>query len=412
MMIFRPLLLCLMLTACGSGSDDDRPSDSPPVSGATMSLASPSLRTIAGGTPIPINATLSSGGAVRWRLSAGAPGSLSASTGASVRYLPPAGAIATESIVTVTASGDGATASLKLAVTPDPGPPGLRLIAGSGQRLTQDGIGAAASFASPNQLARDRPGNIYVMEYFYIGNAVWPAPRLRKIAPNGAVTTLAAIINGTYTWFGQPDTNGNGASLDGANGMEGDLEGNLYIAVARGHGHTGEIPGRAGAIFKIAPSGDMRLLAGTTEDLHLGVNIKPIDGTGGEARFVRPSLIGGDLDGNLFVFDGTNIPGLGLPLNSHVPRKATSSGVVTTLQAFPAHLNADMNGNTYRFDQATNTIVRTTPEGVTSKEADAPYCDDYPSNVTSTCVTDIIPEGGASYLIISGYRVVRMVVRH
>jgi len=27
-------------------------------------------------------------------------------------------------------------------------------------------------------------------------------------------------------------------------------------------------------------------------------------------------------------------------------------------------------------------------------------------------VKDIIPAGGASYLIISGYRVVRMVVRH
>jgi hypothetical protein len=81
----------------------------------TLTLSSPTLHTLAGGSPIPISAKLSDGGTVRWQLAAGAPGSLSADSGDSVSYQPPSSALAAGTRVTVTASGSGASAALTLA---------------------------------------------------------------------------------------------------------------------------------------------------------------------------------------------------------------------------------------------------------------------------------------------------------
>lgn len=412
MMIYRPLLLCLMLTACGSGSDDDAPPEPTPVPGATMSVTSPSLRTVAGGTALPLAATLSSGGAIRWQLQAGAPGSLSATTGGAVRYQPPASGLGAASVIDVTASGDGASATLKLAVTPDPGAPGLTLLAGDGQLLTRDGTGAAASFANPVKLATDITGNVYVMEYEYSPVGTYPPVRLRKIAPNGVVTTLAGKVDGVDYWFGQPDSGGNARRLDVARGFSADAAGNLYVSMGLGYGHTGEVPGLKAGVFKITPSGALTLLAGS-EEIASPATTAMVDGQGGAARFLFPRLVGSDFSGNLFLLDTDPRPASATLLT---PRKVTPTGLVTTLPALPANLDSDMNGNTYRYDRTTRSILRTTPDGVISKEADAPFCGDFPENLgqeyaSNNCVRDIIPQGGASYLLISGYRIVRMVVR-
>ena len=412
MTICRPLLLCLALTACG-GSDNDTPPEPTPVPGATMSLSSTTVRTIAGGTAIPINATLSSGGAIRWQLAPGTPGSLSANNGAAVRYLPPTGTLTAPAIVTVTASGDGASATLKLAVTPDPGPAGLTVVAGDGRWLTRDGIGATASFASATNLAQDGAGNIYVMDNSYTPVGTYQPLRLRKIGPNGTVTTLAGSVNGMDNWFGQPDIGGTARRLDAARGFAADAAGNLYVSTGNGWGHTRENPDGDAAVFKITPTGAVTVLAGTEEP-----SLSPalVDGTGSAARFLFPTLVGIDFSDNLFLND--NNPGLATGGQRVVtPRRITPAGVVTSLTALPRNLNADMNGNTYHYEPATRSILRTTPDGILSKEADAPFCGDLTGSftqeyVSNFCVKDIIPAGGASYLIISGYRVVRMVVRH
>src|SRR5206468_5287962 len=127
MRIFSPLILCAVLSACGGGGSSSPAASTPapstpvspappPVPAATLSLSSPTLRTIAGGSAIPMTAKLSSGGAVHWQLAAGAPGSLSTDSGTTVRYQPPAGPLAAATTVTVTASGDGASAALTLAL--------------------------------------------------------------------------------------------------------------------------------------------------------------------------------------------------------------------------------------------------------------------------------------------------------
>jgi len=416
MRILRPLILCAILTACGGGSGGPAAvapapatpvAPAPPAPAATLSLSSPTLRTVAGGSAIPLTAKLSSGGTVHWQLGAGAPGALSAATGDSVRYLPPTGALAAPATVAITASGDGASATLTLAVTPDPGPPGVYLLAGDGKPMTQDGIGAAASFDNPQSLAADSAGNVYVMELYKAPGFAGSLPRLRKITPDGTVTTLFGLVNGTKVWFGQADANQNTDHLYRPRGMAADGAGNLYISVGEGTGEYNEVPGGRTGIFKITPSGGLSLLAGTenmpTPPIGNGTGV---DGTGTAARFLFPTIVGIDYDDNLYVLDSngaTSMPVL-------TPRKVTPAGVVTTLAALPAGLNADMNGNTYRYDPATRNIVRTTPAGVTTVEADSSYCD--PANSALYCIAGITPVGGATFAFISGARIYRLVVRH
>jgi len=412
MPVFRralfPMFLSMCLTACG-GDDDDSHAPAPvPAPSATLTLSSPTLRTIAGGTAIPITANLSSNGTVRWQLATGVPGSLSADSGGAVSYRPP-GALAAPVTVAVTASGDGASATLTMLVTPDPGAPGMFLVAGSGEPATVDGVGSAASFTWIYGLAPDGAGNIYVMEYFPSYLNPGQTPQLRKIAPDGAVTTLGGNVNGMAVWFGRSDSQNNVGRLTAVRGFTADRAGNLYVATGLGTGQYGEVPGVRAAIFKIRQTGTIGVLAGAEADLRHVRPARSVDGTGTDASFLFPNLRGIDYAGNLYVDDASTLPNLGLPLVT-TPRKVTPDGVVTSLQSLPTGLNADMNGNTYHYDHATRTIVRTSPQGVTSKEADAPYCDDL--QIPEVCVRTIVPLDGASYLVASAFRVVRMVVRH
>ena len=79
-----------------------------------------------------------------------------------------------------------------------------------------DGTGSAAKFSSPNGIAVDTAGNVYVTDS---GNK-----RIRKITPSGVVTTVA----GTGT---QQITNGgfSAASFNAPNAIAIDAAGNLYV---------------------------------------------------------------------------------------------------------------------------------------------------------------------------------------
>jgi hypothetical protein len=90
-------------------------------------------------------------------------------------------------------------------------------LAGSGTQGAADGTGTSASFRSPEGVAVDGAGNVYVVEY--INN------KILKITPAGVVSTLA----GTGT-VGADDGPGASSSFYNPFGVAVDGAGNVYVA--------------------------------------------------------------------------------------------------------------------------------------------------------------------------------------
>lgn len=206
-----------------------------------------------------------------------------------------------------------------------------------------DGAAAAARFSSPQGIALDSAGNLYVAD---LQNAA-----LRKISPTGAVSTVA----GRPAIGGKADGSGAAASFSLDPETTGSVYsgGNLYIVDAMNF-----------AIRKVTSTGVVTTLAGGAYGT--------ADGTGAAARF---GLLGGaaaDATGNLYVGDNGLV------------RKITPAGVVTTVANTAAFYNAadstqatagrsqlrgiavDSAGNLYVADGVANVILKITSTGVVS----------------------------------------------
>lgn len=180
------LLLTVMLTACGGGGSSPAASTATPPVATTLTVSGGSERAIAGGAAVTLKATPSDNSTVNWTLGAGNPGSLSASSGASVNYLPPA-SVGADTNITITASANGASKSYALTLRPADYPR-LELLAGSdGGFARLDGTGTAARLNMVRGFSSDTSGNLYVAE---------DGPALRKVTPAGVVTTLLATEPG------------------------------------------------------------------------------------------------------------------------------------------------------------------------------------------------------------------------
>ena len=398
MRLLLPLLLGALLSACGGGSDTPAPAPAPvpnpgtnppPPVTASMTLSSPTLRTITGGGAVPLTATLSSGGAVRWQLPAGAPGTLSADTGGTVRYQPPAGVLAAPAAVTISATGDGASASLTLAVASETRTPGLFEMP---WRDSSD-----MTLHRPSSIATDIAGNTYVVSYNAVSPSRRGSPRLYKIAPDNSATPLID----DNTWFGQGASSENAHRLDWVSSLAVDRAGNLYfgilplgVALTAGQQSLG-----GSTILKVTPTGVISVLAGSAEPQVGAIT----DGSGSAARFLSPSIVGIDFDDNLYVRDGGN-----------VVRKVTTAGNVTTVASLPRGLMADKDGNTYEHDGATNKLVRTGPAGARTIVTDVPYCADGAPVRPRACLPNapyrLIPTGGASYVVFDGASLLRLIM--
>ncbi|MFB9305374.1 hypothetical protein [Kibdelosporangium philippinense] len=155
-------------------------------------------------------------------------------------------------------------------------------MAGNGRDTGPSGDGGPATNAvldTPSGIARDAAGNVYVTE--------WWTPRVRKIAPNGTITTFAGT--------GEPGSGPDGGQATATQlrapvGLAVDRQGNVYIADELDH-----------KVRKVAPNGIITTAAGTREAGFGGDNA---DAT--KARPNGPTGIAVDKDSKLYIADTNN----------------------------------------------------------------------------------------------------------
>lgn len=216
-----------------------------------------------------------------------------------------------------------------------------------------DGIGSEARFSSgfgSLGIAIDGEGNVLVADP---GNHA-----IRKVTPDGVVTTLAGLAGAR----GDVDGTGSEARFNYPCGVAVDRRGNVYVADLLNH-----------TIRKITPTGVVTTLAG------MAGRGGSDDGVGSEARFSSPVAVAVDGEGNVYVgsYDDT-------------VRRVSPTGEVTTLagrsgqagffdatgrdarfyfshnhfDVVPFGLTLDHAGNVLVVDPGNRVIRRVTPDGV------------------------------------------------
>jgi trimeric autotransporter adhesin len=209
--------------------------------------------------------------------------------------------------------------------------------AGSGGDTQQ---ATAAQLGHPHGVAVDSAGNLYIAD---LSNN-----RVRKVAPNGTITTVAGTGTPGDSGDGGPATS---AQLNNPSGVAVDSDGNLYIADYRSH-----------RVRKVEPGGTITTVAGTGTY-----------GSGGDggpataAQLTRPYGVAVDSAGNLYIAD----------TDDDRVRKVAPGGTITTVagtgtagyngdnqQATAAQLNnpfgvaVDGAGNLYIADSDNSRVRR------------------------------------------------------
>ncbi|WP_438479087.1 immunoglobulin domain-containing protein [Oleiharenicola lentus] len=203
-----------------------------------------------------------------------------------------------------------------------------------------DDAGTKASFDSPCGIALDASGNLIIADR--------ENHRIRKISPNGQVTTLAP---------------GNGRFLE-PSGVTVDASGNVYTSDAG-----------ANIVRKITPQGTETIFAGKSRIFGSA------DGTGSDATFAYPLGITIAKNGTLYVSDTAN----------KKIRMVSPQAVVTTLNITSAEtplkapngLAVDAAGNIYVADRDARVVLKITPAGVLTVVAGSPDKFDHVDGVGS-----------------------------
>jgi hypothetical protein len=298
------------------------------VNGANIYVADTGNHTIRNVTLTGVVTTLAGG--------AGVSGSTDA-TGLSARFNFPVGVafdVNTNLFVTDFGNDTLREISPELAVTTFVGLPG-----GSG---SADGSGNLARFSFPSAVTTDSDGNTYVADQ--------SNDTIRKIAPDGTVTTIAGAANSVGTNNGTALN----ARFNSLAGLAFDPSGNLIILDTANQ-----------MVRKMSPLGEVSTLAGLPGTS--GTN----DGAGSNARFSTPFGLAVDTNGMIYVGDTHN----------HTIRKITPDGTVTTFAgsvgvagnldanglaaqfSFPEQMAFDNNQNLFVMNEGTSTIRKITPGG-------------------------------------------------
>ena len=227
------------------------------------------------------------------------------------------------------------------------GAPGFPSAVGDG------GPATSAKISNPSSLAFDAAGNLYITEPF--------DNRVRKVTPQGTITTFAGNGHAGYSGDGGPAS---GALLSTPVDVKTDNNGNVFIADLT-----------AAVVRKVASSGIISTVAGN--------GTSGFSGDGGPATLAMISgaaAIAVDPSGNLFIADHPSAASTISPAtdNNRI-RMVNTSGVITTLagpaygyngegvaataaaMGNPVALAADAQGNIYVNESGTQRIQKLTP---------------------------------------------------
>jgi len=175
---------------------------------------------------------------------------------------------------------------------------------------------SAARFNAPTGIARDKDGNVYVSDRNNF--------TIRKIAPNGAVTTIA----GAAGQKGDADGTGAAARFNAPGALAIDNAGNLYIIDNRN-------------LRKVA------LASGTVST----VVATPANSGSSSDTFVLPDSLAADANGNVFVTDYLIGVVWKVDATGKVMRFATiSSGIFSGNGSGPSGIAVDAANNVYITD--------------------------------------------------------------
>jgi len=288
----------------------------------------------------------------------GAPGNIDA-MGKDARFAGPAG-VAADIVGNIFVS--------------DRGNDFIRKIAPDGNVTTFVGIQGLAIFAFPHQIAMDTAGNVYVADEDY--------HRIDKITPDGHVSILAGDPDGAY---GARDGIGTAAQFHNPQGVAVDKFGNVFVAdtynsVIRKIDPNGLVTTYAGQLnglggFKDGPAASAKFLTPVSVAVDAGNNVYVTDpgnqrirvinaagivrtlagtgvegyadGAGATAKFDNPDGVAVDAMGNVYIADRYN----------HRIRKITSSGVVSTVAGNPTPGFADAAGAAAMFNYPSGVVV-------------------------------------------------------
>jgi len=188
--------------------------------------------------------------------------------------------------------------------------PVINTLAGYSGQGYADGPAAQARFFQPLGAAIDGSGNIFVAD---TSNHT-----IRKVTPDGAVTTIAGLAGIS----GSVDGAGANARFNQPQGIAVGPSGNIYV------GDTGN-----NTIRMITPAGVVTTFAGRPGVAGSG------NGSGTNAFFSQPAGVAVDNGGNLYVADYGN----------STIRKITSGGSVSTFAGTPGSIGTNNGSGTAQF---------------------------------------------------------------
>ena len=174
----------------------------------------------------------------------------------------------------------------------------ISTLAGTGGVSGFSGDGGPATLArlrAPRTMEADSFGNVFITDS--------ENNRVRKIASNGTITTIAGTGTAGYSGDNGPATS---ASLSNPHGVAVDAAGNVYIA---------DSPNQR--IRKVSPGGIITTVAGTGSSGYNGDNIQATT-----ARLNYPKGVEVGPDGAIYIGDANN---------HRVRRVDLSTGVITTV---------------------------------------------------------------------------------